>query len=87
MGFSAFRDHDAERLKSRKKTNGGSGAAAMDEDSDDDDDNNPLKKMEDAYEKVDRTTSGTEDPELQAELKAGIDRIRVCTTPRDPYIY
>lgn len=78
VGFSAFRDQDTERRKSRKKSNGELGGA-MDEDSeDDDDDANPLKKMEQEYDaKVDKTRLGPEDAEIQAELKAGIDRIRV----------
>ncbi|ETS78258.1 hypothetical protein PFICI_10320 [Pestalotiopsis fici W106-1] len=74
VGFSAFRDQETERRKSRKKSNG-----AMDEDSeDDDDDSNPLSKMEQEYDaKVDKTKLGPEDAEIQAELKAGIDRIRL----------
>ncbi|KAK6194110.1 NRPS protein [Pestalotiopsis sp. IQ-011] len=74
VGFSAFRDHETERRKSRKKTNG-----AMDEDSEDEDeDSNPLSKMEQEYDaKVDTTRLGPEDAEIQAELKAGIDRIRL----------
>ncbi|KAK6080654.1 hypothetical protein SCUP234_05200 [Seiridium cupressi] len=78
VGFSAFRDQDTERRKSQKKSNGGLGGS-MDEDSDDDDDDsNPLKKMEQDYEaKTDKTRLGPEDAEIQAELKAGIDRIRL----------
>lgn len=77
VGFSAFRDHETERRKSRKKTNG-----AMDEDSEDEDeDSNPLSKMEQEYDtKVDTTRLGPEDAEIQAELKAGIDRIRVSAS-------
>ncbi|KAI0129474.1 hypothetical protein BJ170DRAFT_274905 [Xylariales sp. AK1849] len=73
VGFSAFRDQDTERRKSRKKSNG-----AMDEDSeDDDDDANPLSKMEDTDDKDVKTHLAPEDAELEAGLKAGIDRIRL----------
>jgi hypothetical protein len=75
VGFSAFRDQEFERRKSQKKSNG-----AMDEDSEDEDeDADPLSKMEQEYDaKTDKARLGPEDAEIQAELKAGIDRIRVC---------
>ncbi|KAK6855417.1 hypothetical protein PG995_008949 [Apiospora arundinis] len=76
VGFSAFRDQDAEansRRKSRKSISG-----TMDDSDDDDDDNkNPLLKMEDTDDKDVKTHLAPEDAELQAELKAGIDRIRL----------
>lgn len=81
VGFSAFRDQGteaAQRRKSRKKSNGGL-EGAMDEDSEDDDDEvDPLTKMEESDDKVVKNTHlAPEDAKLQAELKAGIDRIKV----------
>ncbi|KAI1486678.1 hypothetical protein F5X96DRAFT_218404 [Biscogniauxia mediterranea] len=82
VGFSAFRDQDAEaakRRKSRKKSNGHSGGA-MDEDSDDDDDDDdddPFAKLEDADDKVVKTHLEPEDAKVTGELQAGIDRIRL----------
>jgi hypothetical protein len=76
VGFSAFRDQDAEKArqrKSKKKSNG-----AMDEDSDDDDsDADPLAKMEDAEDRDVKTQLAPEDAKVAGELQAGIDRIRV----------
>ncbi len=81
VGFSAFRDQEAERAKkrsARKKTNG-----AMDDDSDDcDSDVGPLAKMEDLDDRVVKTHLEPEDAKVTGELQAGIDRIRV--SPRDP---
>ncbi|KAI1842011.1 hypothetical protein JX265_001320 [Neoarthrinium moseri] len=79
VGFSAFRDQDTERRKSRKKSNGSIGGAMVEDSDDDDDDANPLKKMEAEYDlnKVDKSHLAPEDAEIQAELKAGIDRIRL----------
>ncbi|KAI1500899.1 hypothetical protein F5X99DRAFT_225854 [Biscogniauxia marginata] len=77
VGFSAFRDQDAEaakRRKSRKKSNGN----AMDEDSDDDDDDeDPFAKLEDSDDKVIKTLLEPEDAQVTGELQAGIDRIRL----------
>lgn len=81
VGFSTFRDQEAEsakRRKSRKKSN--SGLGAMDEDSDEDDDDEPeiLGKMEDIDDKeigVDKP----EDAKFTGELADGVDRIRVRT--------
>ncbi|KAK8120082.1 hypothetical protein PG999_004202 [Apiospora kogelbergensis] len=76
VGFSAFRDQDSEanqRRKSRKSVSG----AMDDSDDDDDDSKNPLLKMEDTDDKDVKTHLAPEDAELQAELKAGIDRIRL----------
>ncbi|KAK8069317.1 hypothetical protein PG994_005933 [Apiospora phragmitis] len=76
VGFSAFRDQDAEanqRRKSRKSVSG----TMDDSDDDDDDSKNPLLKMEDTDDKDVKTHLAPEDAELQAELKAGIDRIRL----------
>lgn len=76
VGFSAFRDRDAEanqRRKSRKSVSG----TMDDSDDDDDDSKNPLLKMDDTDDKDVKTHLAPEDAELQAELKAGIDRIRV----------
>ncbi|KAL7622530.1 hypothetical protein AAE478_008037 [Parahypoxylon ruwenzoriense] len=82
VGFSAFRDQEAEaakRRKARKKSNGNAGNL-MDEDSDDDDDDNdvdPLSKMEDNDDKVVKTHLAPEDAKVTGELQAGIDRIRL----------
>lgn len=77
VGFSAFRDKEAEsakRRKSRKKSNGDLGA--MDEDSDDDDDEPEiLGKMEDVDDKDVKLSNK---PEEANELTEGVDRIRVC---------
>lgn len=79
VGFSTFRDQEAEsakRRKSRKKSNGGLGA--MDEDSDEDDDDEPeiLGKMEDIDDK-EISTDKPEDAKFTGELAEGVDRIRV----------
>ncbi|KAI0004427.1 hypothetical protein F4779DRAFT_630375 [Xylariaceae sp. FL0662B] len=81
VGFSAFRDQDAEaarRRKARRKSNGTTGGV-MDEDSDDDDDDevDPLSKMEDTDDKISQTHLGPEDAKVTGELQAGIDRIRL----------
>ncbi|KAI1373575.1 hypothetical protein F4677DRAFT_429326 [Hypoxylon crocopeplum] len=81
VGFSAFRDQEAEaakRRKARRKSNGLNGSL-MDEDSDDDDDNDvvPLTKMEDSDDKVVKTHLAPEDAKVTGELQAGIDRIRL----------
>lgn len=83
VGFSAFRDQEAEsakRRKSKNKSNGGLGA--MDEDSDDDDDDDEpeiLGKMEDVDDK-DVKPSKPEDAKFTGELADGVDRIRVRTS-------
>lgn len=81
VGFSAFRDQDAESAKRRKSRNKKNGApGAMDEDSDeDDDDDEPeiLGKMEDIDEKDVKSSNGPEDAKA-GELAEGVDRIRVC---------
>ncbi|KAI1263255.1 hypothetical protein F5Y18DRAFT_429345 [Xylariaceae sp. FL1019] len=82
VGFSAFRDQEAEagkRRKSRRKSNGNTAGGEMDEDSDDDDDEDrmPLAKMEDTDDKVVKTHLAPEDAEVAGELQAGIDRIRL----------
>ncbi|KAF3761894.1 hypothetical protein M406DRAFT_64975 [Cryphonectria parasitica EP155] len=80
VGFSAFRDQEAEstkRRKSRMKSNGA--ASAMDEDSEDDDDEPEiLGKMEDLDEKEVKSSSAPEDAKFTGELAEGVDRIRVC---------
>ncbi|KAI1769371.1 hypothetical protein GGR53DRAFT_156285 [Hypoxylon sp. FL1150] len=80
VGFSAFRDQEAEaakRRQDRRKSNGASGSL-MDEDSDDDDnDRHPLIKMEDADDKDIKTNLAPEDAKVTGELQAGIDRIRL----------
>ncbi|KAI0836343.1 hypothetical protein F5Y06DRAFT_107481 [Hypoxylon sp. FL0890] len=80
VGFSAFRDQEAEaakRRKARKKSNGTNGIL-MDEDSDDDEDSNdvPLVKMEDDDKDV-KAHLAPEDAKVTGELQAGINRIRL----------
>lgn len=75
VGFSAFRDQEAERAKkrgTRKKNHG-----AMDDSDDDDSDAGPLAKMEDSDDKVIKAHLEPEDAKVTGELQAGIDRIRV----------
>lgn len=75
VGFSAFRDQDAERAKQRsgrKKSNG-----ILDDSDDDDSDAGPLVKMEESDDKVVKTHLAPEDAKVTGELQAGIDRIRV----------
>ncbi|KAI1100790.1 hypothetical protein F4804DRAFT_33797 [Jackrogersella minutella] len=82
VGFSAFRDQEAEaakRRKARRKSNGTNGNV-MDEDSDDDDEDNdvdPLTKMVDADDKDVKTHLAPEDAKVTGELQAGIYRIRL----------
>ncbi|XXG95699.1 hypothetical protein Hte_001969 [Hypoxylon texense] len=79
VGFSAFRDQEAEAAKkrqARRKSNGPTGNL-MDEDSDDDDDDSPLAKMEDTDDKDVKTHLAPEDATVTGELQAGIDRIRL----------
>ncbi|KAI1458098.1 hypothetical protein F4805DRAFT_147424 [Annulohypoxylon moriforme] len=80
VGFSAFRDQEAEaakRRKARKKSNGTNGNL-MDEDSDDDDnDVDPLTKMEESDDKDVKIHLAPEDAKVTGELQAGIDRIRL----------
>lgn len=82
VGFSAFRDQEAEAVKrrqNRRKSNGAAGNL-MDEDSDDDDDDRlPLAKMEDTDDKDVKTHLAPEDAKVTGELQAGIDRIRVSS--------
>lgn len=81
VGFSTFRDNDAEssrRRKARKKSNGSIGMT-MNDDSDDDDSDAEakiVKKMEETEEK-DTKVKPDEDPKFSGELAAGVDRIRV----------
>lgn len=80
VGFSAFRDQDAEaakRRKARRKSSNGANGNLMDEDSDDDDNDNPLIKMEEADDKDVKTNLAPEDAKVAGELQAGIDRIRL----------
>lgn len=80
VGFTTFRDQEAEaakRRKDRRKSNGTNGLM-MDEDSEDDDnDVNPLVKMEENDDKDIKTHLAPEDAKVTGELQAGIDRIRV----------
>ncbi|KAI2610591.1 hypothetical protein GGR54DRAFT_374033 [Hypoxylon sp. NC1633] len=81
VGFSAFRDQQAEAAKRRKahrKSNGTNGNL-MDEDSDDDEDSDatPLVKLEETDDKAIKTHLTPEDASVTGELRAGIDRIRL----------
>ncbi|KAI1446603.1 hypothetical protein F5Y02DRAFT_67694 [Annulohypoxylon stygium] len=80
VGFTTFRDQEAEaakRRKDRRKSNGTNGLM-MDEDSEDDDnDVNPLVKMEENDDKDIKTHLAPEDAKVTGELQAGIDRIRL----------
>ncbi|XDG05999.1 hypothetical protein ABKA04_005614 [Annulohypoxylon sp. FPYF3050] len=80
VGFTTFRDQEAEaakRRKDRRKSNGTNGLM-MDEDSEDDDnDVNPLAKMEENDDKDIKTHLAPEDAKVTGELQAGIDRIRL----------
>lgn len=83
VGFSAFRDQEAEAARKRQARRKSSGARApgnlMDEDSDDDDDDSPLAKMEESDDKDVKTHLAPEDANVTGELQAGIDRIRVSS--------
>lgn len=92
VGFSAFRDNDAEtarRRKSRKKSIAGSpstGAAAMTADSDSDADEDLIPtKMDDTDEKDVIQTGATLNPDeakFSGELADGVERIHVsCYLP------
>lgn len=75
VGFSAFRDQEAERAKQRsgrKKSNG-----VMDDSDEDDSDAGPLVKMEESDDKIVKTHLAPEDAKVAGELQAGIDRIRL----------
>lgn len=85
VGFSAFRDQDAERAKQRsgrKKRHG-----AMDDSDDDDSDAGPLVKMEESDDKVVKTHLAPEDAKVAGELQAGIDRIRVRRCNHTPNLF
>ncbi|CAK7216196.1 hypothetical protein SCUCBS95973_002728 [Sporothrix curviconia] len=88
VGFSTFRDHDAEQKKTSHKRNGsvgvGASNAAMDEDSDDDDDDDDqvkiLGKMDDADDKDAGKSNdrlAPEDAQFSGELADGVNRIRL----------
>ncbi|KAM0480952.1 hypothetical protein ACHAPX_003843 [Trichoderma viride] len=77
VGFSAFRDQEAEearRRKARKKSNGN----VADDSDDDDDENELIGKME---EVADKETSSNklapEDAKFQGELADGVNRIHL----------
>lgn len=74
VGFSAFRDKDADKSrKIRKKSNG-----AIAEDSDDDeDDEGGILKMQDVDDKYDGTKLAPEDAQSSGELADGVGRIHV----------
>lgn len=76
VGFSAFRDQEAEaarRRKARKKSNGN-----IADDSDDDDDDSDIIKMDEADDKDDGTKPAPEDGKFPGELADGVNRIHVC---------
>lgn len=80
VGFSAFRDQEAEsakRRKSRNKKNGLPGAMDEDSDEDDDDEAEILGKMEDIDDKDIKSSNAPEDAKFTGELADGVDRIKV----------
>lgn len=83
VGFSAFRDQEAESAKRRKSKKSNGVPGAMDEDSDDDDDDEPeiLGKMDDIDDKDVKASNAPEDVKFTGELAEGVDRIRVCPMP------
>ena len=77
VGFTAFRDQDAEtvrRKKARKKSNGN---IAEDSDDDDDGDNEIIGKMEDIDDQDDDGKLAPEDAKFGGELADGVNRIHV----------
>lgn len=77
VGFSAFRDKDADKSrKIRKKSNG-----AIAEDSDDDDEEESgILKMQDIDDKYDEKKLAPEDAQSSGELADGVGRIHVCSS-------
>lgn len=79
VGFSTFRDRDAQPRpkKSRKNTNGKVGT--MDEDSDDEDDDDDIsdKMLADDEDNVDTSKLGPEDVKFTGELADGVNRIKL----------
>lgn len=76
VGFSAFRDQEAEearRRKARKKSNGN----VADDSDDDDDDNELIGKMEEVADKETSSKLAPEDAKFQGELADGVNRIHV----------
>jgi hypothetical protein len=76
VGFSAFRDQEAEearRRKARKKSNGN----AADDSDDDDDENELIGKMEEVADKETSSKLAPEDAKFQGELADGVNRIHV----------
>lgn len=76
VGFSAFRDQEAEearRRKARKKSNGN----VADDSDDDDDENELIGKMEEVADKETSSKLAPEDAKFQGELADGVNRIHV----------
>ncbi|GFP54732.1 hypothetical protein TASIC1_0004035600 [Trichoderma asperellum] len=76
VGFSAFRDQEAEearRRKARKKSNGN----VADDSDDDDDDNELIGKMEEVADKETSSKLAPEDAKFQGELADGVNRIHL----------
>ncbi len=77
VGFTAFRDQDAEtvrRKKARKKSNGN---IADDSDDDDDDEGEIVGKMEDIDDQDENGKPVVDDTKFGGELADGVNRIRV----------
>jgi hypothetical protein len=78
VGFSAFRDQNAEALRRRKARKKSNGNIADDSDDDDDDDSESMGRMDDIDDKDDGNSKPVlEDPQLQGELTEGVNRIHV----------
>ncbi|GJN71947.1 beta-lactamase-type transpeptidase fold domain-containing protein [Purpureocillium lilacinum] len=77
VGFTAFRDQDAEtvrRKKARKKSNGN---IADDSDDDDDDEGEIVGKMEDIDDQDENGKPVVDDTKFGGELADGVNRIRL----------
>lgn len=74
VGFSAFRDKDADKSrKVRKKSNG----AMMDDSDDDEEEESGILKMQDIDDKYDDKKLRPEDAQSSGELADGVGRIHV----------
>lgn len=76
VGFTAFRDQDADvvrRRKARKKSNG----HIADDSEDDDDEGEIVGRMEDLDDKIEDGTLIEDDAKFGGELVDGVNRIRV----------
>ncbi|KAM7224004.1 hypothetical protein V8F06_000477 [Rhypophila decipiens] len=80
VGFSTFRDTDAQTRRKKKRRSNGDLGNTMEEDSeeeDDDDSDAILVKMEDVDAKYDKSKLGPDDAKFTGELAEGVNRIRL----------